>query len=60
MSAVSVSQANIQANEADITQRAAAVDEASADVANAGQGVSRVRAEWRYANNNLASAVGTA
>lgn len=53
VSAVSVSQANIQASEADITQRAATVDQARADVANAEQGVSRARAEWSYANNNL-------
>ncbi len=53
VSAVSVSQANIQASEADITQRAAAIDQARADVSNAEQGVSRARAEWSYANNNL-------
>jgi membrane fusion protein, multidrug efflux system len=53
VSAVSVSQANIQASEADITQRAAATDQARADVANAEQGVSRARAEWSYANNNV-------
>jgi len=41
VSAVSVSQANIQASEADIIRRAAAVDQARADVANAEQGVSR-------------------
>jgi membrane fusion protein, multidrug efflux system len=39
VSAVSVSQANIHS--------------AEADVANAQQGVSRSRAEWTYANNNL-------
>src|SRR5215468_3648728 len=53
VSAVSVSQANIQGTEADVTRSAAAVDQAGADVANAEQGVSRARAEWTYANNNL-------
>jgi membrane fusion protein, multidrug efflux system len=53
VSAVSVSQANIQGTEADVTRYGAAVDQARADVANAEQGVSRARAEWEYANNNL-------
>src|SRR5580704_2826927 len=53
VSAVSVSQANIQGTEADVTRSAAAVDQARADVANADQGVNRARAEWTYANNNL-------
>src|SRR5215472_9408928 len=53
VSAVSVSQANIQGTEADLTRSAAAVDQARADVANAEQGVSRAQAEWTYANNNL-------
>src|SRR6202140_2607279 len=53
VSAVSVSQANIQGTEADVMRWAAAVDQARADVANAEQGVERVQAEWRYANNNL-------
>ena len=53
VSAVSVSQANIQGTEADVTRAAAAVDQARADVANAEQAVSRARAEWTYANNNL-------
>ena len=53
VSAVSVSQANIQGTEADVTRSAAAVDQARADVANAEQGVSRAKAEWTYANNNL-------
>jgi membrane fusion protein, multidrug efflux system len=53
VSAVSVSQANIQSSEADVTRYAAAVDQAKADVANAEQGVSRAQAEWNYANNNL-------
>ena len=53
VSAVSVSQANIQGTEADLTRSAAAVDQARADVANAEQGVSRARAEWTYADNNL-------
>src|SRR5580693_3702166 len=53
VSAVSVSQANIQGTEADVTRYAAAVDQARADVSNAEQGVSRTKAEWSYANNNL-------
>src|SRR5580698_3928289 len=53
VSAVSVSQANIQSSEADVTRHAAAVEQSRADVANAEQGVSRAKAEWSYANNNL-------
>ncbi|HTS32135.1 MAG TPA: HlyD family efflux transporter periplasmic adaptor subunit [Bryobacteraceae bacterium] len=53
VSAVSVSQANIQGTEADVTRSAAAVDQARADVANAEQGVSRATAEWTYSSNNL-------
>ncbi len=53
VSAVSVSQANIQGTQADVTRSAAAVDQARADVTNAEQGVSRANAEWTYANNNL-------
>jgi multidrug efflux system membrane fusion protein len=53
VSSVSVSQANIEGTEADVTRWAAAVDQSRADVANAEQGVSRARAEWTYANNNL-------
>jgi len=53
VSAVSVSQANIQSAEADVTRSEAAVDQARADVANAEQGVGRANAEWTYANNNL-------
>src|SRR5260370_12952660 len=53
VSAVSVSQANIQSTEADVTRWAAAVDQARADVANAEQGVSRAQPEWPYANNTL-------
>jgi multidrug efflux system membrane fusion protein len=53
VSGVSVSQANVQGTEADVTRYAAAVDQARADVANAEQGVSRAQAEWTYANNNL-------
>ena len=52
-SAVSVSQANILGTEADVTREAAAVEEARAAVANAGQGVDRAKAEWTYANDNL-------
>ena len=43
VSAVSVSQANIQGTEADVTRSAAAVDQARAEVANAEQGVSRAQ-----------------
>jgi multidrug efflux system membrane fusion protein len=53
VSAVSVSQANIQSAEADVTRSSSAVDQARADVTNAEQGVSRAEAEWNYANNNL-------
>jgi membrane fusion protein, multidrug efflux system len=53
VSAVSVSQANIDGTEADVNRWAAAVDQARADVANAEQGVSRARAEWTYADHNL-------
>jgi multidrug efflux system membrane fusion protein len=53
VSAVAVSQANIQGTEADMTRWAAAVDQARADVANAEQGVTRAQAEWAYASNNL-------
>ena len=53
VSAVSVSQANIQNTETDVTRWAAAVDQARADVSNSEQGVSRANAEWQYANNNL-------
>ena len=53
VSAVSVSQANIQSSQADVTRSQAAVDQAQADVANAEQGVERAKAEWAYSNNNL-------
>jgi membrane fusion protein, multidrug efflux system len=53
VSAVSVSQANIQGTQADVTRSAAAVDQSRAGVANAEQGVSRAKAEWTYASNNL-------
>jgi multidrug efflux system membrane fusion protein len=53
VSAVSVSEANIQGAEADVTRSLSAVDQARADVANAEQGVSRAEAEWNYASNNL-------
>jgi multidrug efflux system membrane fusion protein len=53
VSGVSVSQANIQGSQADLTRWAAAVDQARADVANAEQGVNRAKAEWAYTNNNL-------
>jgi membrane fusion protein, multidrug efflux system len=53
VSAVSVSQANIHASEADLTRWIAVVDQARADMANAEQGVERAKVEWSYANNNL-------
>src|SRR5258708_10698433 len=45
VSGISISQANIYGSQADINRWAAAVDQAHADVANAEQGVNRVRAE---------------
>ena len=53
VSAVSAAEANIHSMEADVNRWAAAVDEAGADVANAEEAVSRTKAEWTYANNNL-------
>jgi len=53
VSGVSISQASIYSSQADINRWAGAVDQAHADVANAEQGVNRVRAEWTYSNNNL-------
>src|SRR5277367_4122053 len=53
VSAVSVSQANIQSAQADVTRWEASIDQAKADVANAEQGVNRANADWKYANNNL-------
>jgi multidrug efflux system membrane fusion protein len=53
VSAVSVSQANIQGTEADVARSRATVEQAQADVANAREGVSRARAEWMYADSNL-------
>jgi multidrug efflux system membrane fusion protein len=53
VSAVSAAEANIHSMEADVNRWAAAVDQAGAVVANAEQAVSRTKAEWTYANNNL-------
>jgi multidrug efflux system membrane fusion protein len=53
VSAVSVAQANIHGSQSDTARYAATIDQARADVANAEQGVSRAKAEWEYANNNL-------
>jgi len=53
VSAVSVAAANILSTEADVNRWAAAVEQARAEVASAEQGVSRVKAEWLYASNNL-------
>lgn len=53
VSGVSVAKANVSSSEADVTRWAAAAQQARADVANAEQGVSRAKAEWTYASNNL-------
>lgn len=53
VSAVAVSQADVQGTQADVDRWAATVDQARADIANAEEGVSRARAEWTYANDNL-------
>jgi multidrug efflux system membrane fusion protein len=53
VSAVSVSAANIHGTEADVERWAAAVEQARADVTAAEQAVSRAKAEWMYASNNL-------
>jgi membrane fusion protein, multidrug efflux system len=53
VSNVSVQEANIHSTEADVDRWAAAVDQARADVENAEEAVSRSRAEWTYASNNL-------
>jgi multidrug efflux system membrane fusion protein len=52
-SGVSVAEANIHSTEADVNRWAAAVEQARAEVANAEEGVSRTKAEWTYASNNL-------
>jgi multidrug efflux system membrane fusion protein len=53
VSNVSVAEANIRTTETDVDRWAAAVDQARADVVTAEEGVSRARAEWMYASNNL-------
>jgi len=53
VSGVSMAEANIHSMEADVNRWAAAVEQARADVAGTEQGVSRAKAEWTYANNNL-------
>ncbi len=53
VSAISVAAANTHSTEADVHRWAAAIEQAQADVASAEQGVSRARAEWTYASNNL-------
>jgi multidrug efflux system membrane fusion protein len=52
-SGVSASQANISSAQADLNRYAAAIDQASADVANSEQGVEAAKARWAYANNNF-------
>jgi membrane fusion protein, multidrug efflux system len=52
-SAVSGSQANVHSAQADAIRSAATIDEARANVASAEQGVTRTKAEWTYAANNL-------
>src|ERR1700741_5479594 len=53
VSGVSVAKANISSSRADVARWAAAVEQARADGANSEQGVSRAKAEWTYASNNL-------
>jgi membrane fusion protein, multidrug efflux system len=53
VSGVSVAKAGVGTAEASVDHWAAAVEQARADVTNAEQGVSRAKAEWTYANNNL-------
>jgi multidrug efflux system membrane fusion protein len=52
-SAVFVAEANHKSAEADLLHWQAMVEGATADVANAEQGVNRSKAEWAYADNNL-------
>src|SRR5216684_4257881 len=52
-SAVFVAKANHKSAEADLFHWQAMVEGATADVANAEQGVNRSKAEWAYADNNL-------
>jgi multidrug efflux system membrane fusion protein len=52
-SAVFVAKANHKSAEADLLHWQAMVEGATADVANAEQGVKRSKAEWAYADNNL-------
>jgi multidrug efflux system membrane fusion protein len=53
VSGVSVAKANVSSSHADVERWAATVEQARADAANAEQGVSRAKAEWTYASNNL-------
>jgi len=53
VSGVSAAKANVSSSQAEMARWAAAVEQARADVANAEQGVSRAKAEWTYASNNL-------
>jgi multidrug efflux system membrane fusion protein len=53
VSAISVAAANIHSSDVDVNRWAAAIEQANADVASAEQAVSRARAEWTYASNNL-------
>jgi membrane fusion protein, multidrug efflux system len=52
-SGVSVAEANIHSTEADVNRWGALVEQARAEVVNAEEGVSRAKAEWTYASNNL-------
>jgi multidrug efflux system membrane fusion protein len=52
-SAVFVAKASHKSAEADLLHWQAMVEGATADVANAEQGVNRSKAEWAYADNNL-------
>jgi membrane fusion protein, multidrug efflux system len=53
VSGVSVAKANVSGSEADVTRWGAATEQARADVANSEEGLSRAKAEWTYASNNL-------
>jgi membrane fusion protein, multidrug efflux system len=53
VSGVSVAIANVLSSQSVVARWAATVEQARADVANAEQGVLRVKAEWTYASNNL-------
>jgi multidrug efflux system membrane fusion protein len=53
LSGVSVAKSAIQTADADVSHWAAMEEQARADITNAEQGVTRAKAEWTYADNNL-------